>query len=95
MEIYGFKKRLLAVLLLLTALLSLCHACVPGCQCTLAGTGKRQRGRKVDCAQHSAPLKSLATINFPPDTVHLNLAHNGLVILKRASFIQLSSLQKL
>ncbi|BFZ01249.1 hypothetical protein BsWGS_04288 [Bradybaena similaris] len=95
MEVCVYKKHLLAVLVLVTVLSSLCHACVPGCQCAPAGTGKRQRGRNVDCAQHSAPIKSLASISFPPDTVHLNLAHNALVVLKRASLIQLSSLQKL
>ncbi|KAH9513289.1 hypothetical protein Btru_034549 [Bulinus truncatus] len=58
-------------------------------------SAKKQKGRKVDCTQHKAPFKTLTSLNFPPDTVHLDLAHNALSVLTKGSFIQLSSLQKL
>lgn len=71
MEVYVYKGHLLVLFVIVCALVSLCYGCVPGCQCTMAGSAKKQRGRKVDCAQHSAPFKVLANIIVPPDTVHL------------------------
>lgn len=47
------------------------EACVPSCQCTMVGTKKKQKGRRVECSKHPAPFTSLAHITFPPDTVHL------------------------
>ncbi|KAH9513290.1 hypothetical protein Btru_034551 [Bulinus truncatus] len=44
-------------------------------------SAKKQKGRKVDCTQHKAPFKTLTSLNFPPDTVHLDLAHNALSVL--------------
>ncbi|XP_055891327.1 uncharacterized protein LOC106070481 isoform X2 [Biomphalaria glabrata] len=88
------SKRYVLVLLLVTWI-SWSNACVPGCQCTMVRAAKKQKGRKVDCTQHVAPFKTLSNLNFPPDTVHLDLAHNTLTVIRQGSFIQLSSLQKL
>ncbi|XP_012939482.1 adhesion G protein-coupled receptor A3, partial [Aplysia californica] len=91
------RHPLFLLFFVLSVLLSVCNCCIqlPSCNCTMVGSSKRQRGRKIDCSQHPAPFKTLVGKSFPPDTVHLNLAHNALVALRQGSFIHFSSLQKL
>ncbi|XP_076439680.1 adhesion G protein-coupled receptor A2-like [Babylonia areolata] len=85
----------LLFLVLMMILVVVVDSCVPSCQCTMVGTKKKQKGRRVECSKHPAPFTSLAHINFPPDTVQLDLTQNQLTVLKDGSFIQLSMLRKL
>ncbi|KAK7468009.1 hypothetical protein BaRGS_00036753, partial [Batillaria attramentaria] len=83
----------LSALLMLLSMALMVDACVPSCQCTMVTIKKKQKGRRVECNQHSTPFHSLPT--FPPDTVHLDLTGNQLTTLRARSFIELSVLRKL
>ncbi|KAL8623638.1 hypothetical protein ACOMHN_051080 [Nucella lapillus] len=61
----------LVLLVVVMMLVVVVDCCVPSCQCTMVGTKKKQKGRRVECSKHPAPFTSLTHITFPPDTVQL------------------------
>ena len=48
------------------------EACYRGCQCTMVGgTKKKQRGKRMDCSKHAAPITAVEHITIQADTVVL------------------------